>query len=139
MKLLQYGLSMLSTQSTHGPSSPDLSQESHLDGVLVLQPAQVVPMWGEALVRGVFLVWGVGGLWGWRGVGSGPGQARGAPRGGLVSLHQEGDGGGGAGKQCYCLVMPGLCHVYTIDLDRQQNQPGRESTHWDPPKEDRQR
>lgn len=39
-----------------------------------------------------------------------------------VSLHQEGDGGGGAGKERYCLVMSGLCHVNTIDLDRQQNQ-----------------
>lgn len=47
---------------------------------------------------------------------------RGARRRSGVSLHQEGDGGGGAGKERYCLVMSGLCHVNTIDLDRQQNQ-----------------
>lgn len=71
----------------------------------------------EAVLRGVLVVRGGGGFWGRRGVGAAPGQTGGAPGGRLVPLHHEGDGGGGASKQSYCLVMSGLCHVYTIDLD----------------------
>lgn len=87
----------------------------YLDGVLVLHLAEVV----DALL---VLVRRLRGRRRRRGVGPSSGLTRGAGRRSGVSLHQEGDGGGGAGKERYCLVMSGLCHVYTIDLDRQQNQ-----------------
>lgn len=96
-----------------------MADGAHVDGVLVLQrPAQMVELGG--VLAGLLLVGGVDGL-GRRGrVWPGPGGGGGALRLGQAALHQEGDGGGGAGKQRYCLIMPGLCHVYTIDLDRQQ-------------------
>ena len=108
--------------------TPLIGRRSYLYGILILQAVQVVALRRQAVLRGVLVVGGVGGLWGRRGVGAAPGQTRGPPRGGLVPLHHEGDGGGGASKKSYCLVMSGLCHVYTIDLDRQQNQPIREET-----------
>lgn len=38
-----------------------------------------------------------------------------------LSLYQQHDGGGGCGKQRYCLIMPGFCHVYPIDLEQPAN------------------
>ena len=97
--------------------TPLTGRRSYLYGILILQAVQVVALWRQAILRGVLVVGRVGGLWGGRGVGAAPGQTRGAPGGCLVPLHHEGDGGGGASKESYCLVMSGLCHVYTIDLD----------------------
>lgn len=93
------------------------SQCSHLYGVLILhRTTEVVP---QALISGLVLVWRVRGLWRRRRVGAC--SARRAGRARLFPLHQQRDGGWGAGKQRYCLVMSGFCHVYTIDLKQQSH------------------
>ncbi len=98
-----------------------ISSSSHLNGVFILHGA--VEMVSKVLISFLLLRW-VRLLW--RRGRMRSSSRGGAPCNGLVPFDQEGDGGGGAGKQRYCLVMSGLCHVYTIDLERQPNTRGSE-------------
>lgn len=103
---------------------PCSNRQAHLNGILILQAfRQMVPL--QLLAGRCLLRWALpmAGRW-WWGVHAHSWHAWWVSLAELLctlSLYQQHDGGGGCGKQRYCLIMPGFCHVYPIDLEQPAN------------------